>query len=255
MRAALVTFYLQDCRVRASVCHCSSWEGAHISTSLPVPHLLLLAPPCHVLDFCTFISCHCSSIGIFQEKGKNSDDSIFQWFNDCLFLDQLLLSCFVIVSPAICPFKCFQELTWWCVGIGTARRNVAGFSQTHRFCYFITLDSSFTRESSFYSRLYLNEMTTTYNTICLYICNFHCYLFATRCWVVCAQHAGILPWDTFRVLIVASIARRLKAATGRSFPSSTRKAWPCPCKDRQQENEDENASKWTSCPNQQQNGP
>ena len=70
MRAALVTFYLQDCRVRASVCHCSSWEGAHISTSLPVPHLLLLAPPCHVLDFCTFISCHSSSIGIFQEKGK-----------------------------------------------------------------------------------------------------------------------------------------------------------------------------------------
>ena len=52
-------------------------EGAHISTSLPVPHLLLLAPPCHVLDFCTFISCHCSSIGIFKEKGKNSDISIF----------------------------------------------------------------------------------------------------------------------------------------------------------------------------------
>lgn len=175
----------------------------------------------------------------------------------CLFLDQLPLSCFVIVSPAICPFKCFQELTWWCVGIGTARRNVAGFSQTHRFCYFITLDSSFTRESSFYSRLYLNEMTTTYNTICLYICNFHCYLFATRCWVACAQHAGILPWDTFRVLIVASIARRLKAATGRSFPSSTRKAWPCPCEDWQQENEDENASKWTSCrpsSNQQKGG-
>ena len=98
----------------------------------------------------------------------------------CLFLDQLPLSCFVIVSPAICPFKCFQELTWWCVGIGTARRNVDGFSQTHRFCYFITLDSSFTRESSFYSRLYLNEMTTTYNTICLYICNFHCYRFCNK---------------------------------------------------------------------------
>ena len=70
MRAALVTFYLQDCRVRASVCHCSSWEGAHISTSLPVPHLLLLAPPCHVLDFCTFILVIAAVLVYLRKRAK-----------------------------------------------------------------------------------------------------------------------------------------------------------------------------------------